>query len=243
MKTGVEIRWLGQAGFEIISPMGTTVVIDPYLGDSCMELVGFKRMMPAPVAIDAFKADALLISHEHPDHLDIDLMRALSKDRSISVYGNDSCREVLKDFGLDPQWMIRIGVGERFSIGDIEIMAVPCDHGTQCVEPLGFILKTGGVSIYFAGDTAYSPELLKPVVELGADIALLPINGMYGNLNAEQAVKLASDMRCSVLIPCHYWMFVEHGGDPLWLRKYADESTDMKIVFLAPNDSFKWSKG
>ena len=237
MKQTVEIRWLGQAGFEITSPTGVRIVIDPYLGDSCMELVGFKRMMPAPMTIEDFAADALLISHEHPDHLDIDLMRTLSKKKAFPVYGNASCKAALTDAGIDADLLNLVAVGDVFTVGDVEITVVPCDHGTQCIDPFGFLLKTGGVCIYFAGDTAYSPELLQPAIQERPDIALLPINGMYGNLNSEQAVKLATDMGCKLLIPCHFWMFVEHGGDPLWLKQHADEVSEMKIVFLAPGET------
>lgn len=242
MKKGADIRWLGQAGFEITSPAGVKAAIDPYLGNSCMKLVGFKRMMPAPVSLEDFDADALLISHEHPDHLDIDLMRTLAHQPGISVYGNASCRKTMAEAGLDPERMGEIGIGSRFSVGDIQVTAVPCDHGDQCIEPLGFLLKTGGVCIYFAGDTAYTPEMLRPAIQARPDIALLPINGMYGNLNGEQAAALAADLKCKLLIPCHYWMFVEHGGDPLRLKSCGEKRPDLRIAFLAPGESLHWEK-
>ena len=232
MMQGMEIRWLGQAGFEITSPKGVRVVIDPYLGNSCMELVGFQRMMPAPIAIDDFSADVLLISHEHPDHLDIDLMRAIENGKKFPVYGNLSCRRALTDAGINEDILNVIRIGDVFSVGDVEITVVPCDHGTQCVDPFGFLLKTGGMSIYFAGDTAYSPGMLQSAIDASPDIALLPINGMYGNLGSEEAVRLATDMGCKIMIPCHFWMFVEHGGDPLLLKQLADQTHDLKIIFM-----------
>ena len=242
MNTGVNIRWLGQAGFEIVSPKGTKVVIDPYLGDSCMKLVGFKRMMPSPMTIEEFEADALLVSHEHPDHLDIDLLAALSHRNEIPVYGNDACRAAMEEAMLDKNRISRIGIGDRFTVGDIEVTAVPCDHGDQCVEPLGFLLGVGGVRIYFSGDTAYNTELLQPAIKARPDVALLPINGMYGNLDSKQAAALAADLRCELLIPCHYWMFVEHGGDPLSLQRLADSTPDLQIAFLAPGETIHWEK-
>ena len=232
MMQGMGIRWLGQAGFEITSPKGVRVVIDPYLGNSCMELVGFQRMMPAPIAIDDFSADVLLISHEHPDHLDIDLMRAIENGKKLPVYGNLSCRRALTDAGINEDILNVIRIGDVFSVGDVEITVVPCDHGTQCVDPFGFLLKTGGMSIYFAGDTAYSPGMLQSAIDASPDIALLPINGMYGNLGSEEAVRLATDMGCKIMIPCHFWMFVEHGGDPLLLKQLADQTHDLKIIFM-----------
>jgi L-ascorbate 6-phosphate lactonase len=45
-------------------------------------------------------------------------------------------------------------------------------------------------------------------------IFILPINGAFGNLNDMQAAMLARDARAKMVIPCHYWMFAEHGGSP-----------------------------
>jgi L-ascorbate 6-phosphate lactonase len=46
------------------------------------------------------------------------------------------------------------------------------------------------------------------------DIVVPPINGMYGNLNGVEAARLAADCGAQVAIPCHFWTFAEHGGNP-----------------------------
>lgn len=233
----LQIRWLGQAGFIITSPSGIRVAIDPYLGNSCLGLVGYKRMTPAPISIKDFSADILLISHEHPDHLDIDLLRALETRTDITIYGNDACRKVLLDNHLTADLIQKIGIGSEIVFGDIRIRAVASDHGGACVEPLGFLIDAGETCIYFAGDTAFTPDMLTEAVAAKPDIALLPINGMYGNLNSDEAVALASDLRCKTVIPCHYWMFVEHGSDPLsFFLSMESRLPNVSAVHLSPGE-------
>lgn len=235
---GGSIQWLGQAGFMIQSPEGVRIAIDPYLGDSCMRQVGFKRMMIAPVQMKDFEADALLISHEHPDHLDMDLMRVLENKPAVKIYGNSACRETLRSAEMNLQRIQEISIGDVFWVGDVEVCAVPCDHGKQCVKPLGFLLSVGGRRIYFAGDTACNPELLKPAIEAQPDVAILPINGRFGNLDEKDAVRLAGMLNCDAVIPCHYWMFVEHGGNPLKFREcMAAELPKVTAAVLAPGET------
>lgn len=64
---------------------------------------------------------------------------------------------------------------------------------------------------------------LKKVYEIKPEIALLPINGEYGNLDSNDAAKLGADIGSKVIIPCHYWTFIEHGSYPLQLKKAAEK--------------------
>ncbi len=49
---------------------------------------------------------------------------------------------------------------------------------------------------------------------MGTDIIIPPINGAYGNLDAPAAARLAGLSGARIAIPCHFWMFAEHGGSP-----------------------------
>ena len=62
--------WLGQAGFAFKSHSGTTVYADPYLSDAVERLAGFKRLSLAPLAPEDVRADLVVLTHEHEDHLD-----------------------------------------------------------------------------------------------------------------------------------------------------------------------------
>ena len=46
------------------------------------------------------------------------------------------------------------------------------------------------------------------------DLLVVPINGKYGNPDAVQAAEMTAILAPRIVMPCHYWMFMEHGGDP-----------------------------
>lgn len=228
------IQWLGQAGFRIRTAAGTTVTIDPYLSDSCKALVGFKRMVPAPESIEDFTCDHLLISHEHPDHLDLELYPTLKEN--IRVYGNAHCKQILEENNLDASRLQLIAIGDTLHLDDVTVEVLPSDHGEMCPDALGFLIHADGHTIYYAGDTAYSPALLQKAIDAKPEVALLPINGAFGNLDSKQAAKLADQLGAQVLIPCHYWMFVEHMSYPYDLLE-ASKNMTAKVQFLAVGET------
>lgn len=229
-----EIQWLGQAGFRIRTAAGTTVTIDPYLSDSCNALVGFKRMIPPPEAMEDFHTDHLLISHEHPDHLDLELYPTLKEN--IRIYGNVHCKQTLEENGLDASRLQLIAIGDTLQLDDVKVEVLAADHGEMCPDALGFLITADGHTIYFAGDTAYSPALLQRALDARPEVALLPINGAFGNLDSKEAARLADQLGAKVLIPCHYWMFVEHMSYPYELLE-ASKNMSARVQFLAVGET------
>lgn len=227
------IQWLGQAGFMITTSRGKRIAIDPYLSDSCNALVGFKRMVPSPISMTKFDADYLLISHEHPDHLDIELYQELLKKPHIQIYANNHCKQTVEDSGFSSSRIQEISIGDVLDLDGVRIQILCADHGALCPDALGFIITDNGLSVYFAGDTAYSPALLQPALEAKPDIALLPINGAFGNLDSLQAAQFAAALNCKTVIPCHYWMFVEHGSCPLDFMNAMQNHPDIQVSFLS----------
>ncbi len=236
----ITIQWLGQAGFLIRMSNGKTIGIDPYLGDSCMRRFGFRRMTLAPMDISQFHVDYLFISHQHADHLDIDLYESLQRRNDIQIYGNAPCVDVLKKFDLDSSRLQIMNIGDQLDFDGFSLQVIPADHGDGCPGALGFLFDFSGTSVYFAGDTAYNPELLKDACRTQPQIALLPINGAYGNLNSEEAAKLAVDIGCRMVIPCHFWMFVEHGSDPLeFSRKMEELAPQVQTRFMGVGEELE----
>lgn len=229
----IRIKWLGQAGFLISLSNGKKLAIDPYLGDSCRKLVGYRRMVPAPIDLQMLDVDFLFISHEHPDHLDVDLYEALNGKMETQIYGNKHCRTLLDAAGLDSSYLRMLQIGDELSFNGFSVKAIPADHGPECPEAMGFLFNFEGITVYFAGDTAYSPDLLQEAYEAKPEIALLPINGAYGNLGSEEAARLAADIDCKRVIPCHFWMFVEHGSNPLeFSEKMIELAPSVEVCFL-----------
>ena len=169
---------------------GKTIYIDPVtkLGDKTIDLAE----MP--------KADYILITHEHFDHLGKDAIELLTKDRT-QLITNPSCKNIL-EYGTV------MANGDKLQLADdIEIEAVPAyntTEGRQNFHPKGrdngFVITLDGLRIYVAGDTEDIPEMseIKDI-----DIAFLPCNQPY-TMTIEQLVRSAKTIKPKVLFPYHY---------------------------------------
>lgn len=215
----VTIFWLGQAGFALRTPQGKTVVIDPYLSEYVMrsipeEGLGFKRLMPAPCAPRELEADYLLISHQHPDHFDADSIGEFMENPKTQVFTNAPVAALMKDMGLDMDRVHLLRRSEPVSLEGFSLLPTDCDHGELEPEALGFLLDFGFTRVYYAGDTSLTPQRLAIPLERKPEVAILPINGAFGNLDGLQAAQYAAMLQCKVCIPCHFWTFPLHHGDP-----------------------------
>jgi L-ascorbate metabolism protein UlaG (beta-lactamase superfamily) len=147
------------------------------------------------------KADYILVTHEHFDHLDSVAIGQLTKDGTVLIT-NARCHEILG------------GKGEVMANGDSRTLAegwtvdaVPAYNNSP--EKLqfhpkgrdnGFVLTIEDMRIYIAGDTEDIPEMdnLKDI-----DVALLPCNLPY-TMTPEQCARVARVIKPTVLFPYHY---------------------------------------
>ena len=226
--------WLGSAGYLIKTHSGTTVAIDPYLSDCCETAYGFKRLIRAVMAPDEFRADYLLMSHEHGDHCDVDLLRAIeASDLTMAVAGPVSCRAEIEKNAIDIPFTT-LATGDKLEAADFTLHTVDADHGKSTPFAVGFVLDFGFIKIYYSGDTALTQEITEQVRPMSPDIALMPVNGAFGNLNGVEALQMANDVGAKLLIPCHFWTLAEHGANLLELVN-ADAG-NIKILFLSQGE-------
>jgi L-ascorbate 6-phosphate lactonase len=210
------LAWLGQAGFLLKTHKGEVILIDPYLSDYVNRILhkengqGFRRMTAPLFDPEKISADILLCSHEHPDHLDIDSLPGLLKNPGLICYTNGPAIAEVKRNGLDVRRFRELKKKQVLQFTEFELAVTDCDHGDLAPEALGFILDFGFITVYYSGDTGYNKARLSGVLQRGIDVALLPINGAYGNLNAGEAAGLAADLRAKLCIPHHFWTFPAH---------------------------------
>lgn len=146
------------------------------------------------------KADVILITHEHADHLDLQAIQAVSKNQT-EVLINESGYKKLEKGNI-----LKNG-DEIFILGDVKVEAVPAYNttaGREMYHPRhrdnGYVLTFDGLRIYVAGDTEDIPELneLKEI-----DVAFLPVNQPY-TMTVDQAARAARMFSPKVLYPYHY---------------------------------------
>lgn len=213
------IFWIGQAGFVYKTPAGKIIYVDPYLTDSVHrqladQFYGFKRIMMTPIEPGEVEADYLVCTHAHPDHLDVDLILALVQKPRVHFVGAPDCRAEFEKLGVPSDRISIIDRGQTLDYGDFRLTGVFADHGDLAPDALGVIIRVGDIVVWQVGDSAYRPEMWQDIFAMGVDVIIPPINGAFGNLDGKEAAKLAHDARAKVAIPCHFWMFAEHGGDP-----------------------------
>jgi len=239
----IAIIWLGQAGFFIKDCRGNTVAIDVYLTDSCERVAGFKRLSPSLIEPDQLTVDALLITHNHADHLDVDAVPVMMANNDTILVGPESVFEDCDKMGIDKNRVRKINIGEELTVKEIQIKAVYADHGELAPDALGFLITIDGIRIYFTGDTAYRPENLTEAVKFKPDVIIPPINGAFGNLNSEEAAKLTKDTGAKVCIPCHFWTFREHGSNPqAFYETMQVYASDCQTMFLTPGEVYIYSR-
>ncbi len=147
------------------------------------------------------KADVILVTHEHGDHLEDATIATLTGENTVLLL-NQTSRD-------------RIGRGEAIGNGEtrtlcdgkIQLEAVPAYNTTPGRENFhpkgngnGYVLTIDGLRIYIAGDTEDVPEMadLKDI-----DVAFLPVNQPY-TMTVEQCVAAAKTFKPKVLIPYHF---------------------------------------
>lgn len=189
---GVKISWFGHDSFVIRN--GKTVIIDPF------------KLKSSPV-----KADILLISHEHFDHLSLDDIKKVANEDTTIV----TIPSVKKELsGLKVKEIKAAKPGDKFTIGDTTVELVPAYNLNKFREPgkvfhpkedgkAGFLIGMKGIRIYHAGDTDAIPEMkgLKP------DVALLPVSGTYV-MTPEEAAQAVRMVEPKLVIPMHYGAIV-----------------------------------
>ena len=165
--------------------------------------------------------DAVVISHEHYDHCDLDSFRRYP-DKNVPMLVAGPVVEKARKLGFTD--VRALEAWDTAQIGDLTINAAPGKHG---VHEVTYVITGGGRSVYFAGDTLLIPELLTLTDRFGTlDVALLPVNGlrirMAGNrqvvMNAEQAAELTSILRPKLAVPQHYAFTGGRIGDKLFLK-------------------------
>lgn len=233
------LYWLCQAGFAFKTSAGQIVYIDPYLSDVVERVVGFKRMMTTPLQAEEVAADLIICTHEHLDHMDVDALPALAANPRAHFAGPIECMKEFEQQKIAADRCHLLEEGKTVTLGGIKVHAVYADHGELAPDALGVILDLDGIRVYHTGDTAYRPEQFQPAIQMGADILLPCINGAYGNMDWREAAQLTQLVSPRVVMPTHFWMFVEQNGDPAkFLQHCAELAPAVQTVLTKPGEEF-----
>lgn len=238
------IFWLGGAGFVFKSADGPIVAVDPYLSDALDHCYSWKRLplSPSPLPPSELRADLVLTTHAHEDHLDPEAIPVLAQSSRAFFAGPGMCVEAMAGWGLPAGRIVEINRGERRDVVGVSVAAVLAHHvspaGAQTPDAVGYVFDLDGIRVYHTGDTLYHPDLLQ-VRQLRPDVMLVCINGGYGNMNPEEAALLTAEIDPAVVIPMHWGLVAENSADPdLFLKALAATASRARPVLMLPGDCY-----
>ncbi|BAF59596.1 MAG: metal-dependent hydrolase [Pelotomaculum sp.] len=227
----MKVTFLGHAGFLIEG--SKKIVIDPFLTGNPL----------AKAKAEEVKADLVLVSHGHGDHLgDAVAIAGQSNALVVSVYElADYCaRHGAQSHGMH--------IGGSRAFDGVKIKLTPAWHGAgfgtgegpmeYLGNPCGFVIKIDGKTIYHSGDTGLfgDMELIGRFNSL--DLALLPIGDNF-TMGPEDALEAVKMLKPKTVIPMHYntWPLIEQ--DPAEFKSAVEAATSAEVKILSPGESME----
>lgn len=235
----------------VLDLAGRRIVTDPLLRG---HVAGFLRARNGLGPGDLGTVDAVLVSHVHHDHLDVPSLKLIGRD--VQIVCPAGAEGLLEGHGFTRVLPLR--AGDRTTIGDVEVAAVPAVHDGHrtlsrvVAQPIGFVLEASR-RVYFAGDTDLFDGMRR--IGDGLDVALVPVwgwgptvgEGHLDPLTAARAVELLSPR---LAVPIHWGLLAPVGIRLLKPRMLADpprvfadavrrKGARVSVRVLAPGESIE----
>ena len=243
---GLTVRWLGHSSV-LIEISGRRVLIDPVFSRYASPVPGFvKRFSKAPISADELKGlDAVVISHDHYDHLDKDAIKSLARS-GVPFFVPTGVAAYLQDWGVPAGQIRELTWWEESTLGTLTFICVPARHFSgrglftrNDTLWAGWIVQSETRKLYFSGDTGYA-EHFKAIGDTYGpfDLTLIKIGAYsdkwpYIHVKPEEAVKAHTDVKGKVFLPVHWGTFTLalHAWDePIIRAVKAAKQNGVRIV-------------
>jgi L-ascorbate metabolism protein UlaG (beta-lactamase superfamily) len=197
------IKWLGHSSIRIEAQK--IIYIDPW------------KIKEGP------KADLILVSHTHHDHLSPADVRKIQKEGTVIIAPEDAASQLSGDVHV-------LKSGDRVTVQGITVEAVPAYNIGKPYHPkandwIGFLLTVEGKTVYYGGDTDFIPEMK----EIRADIWILPVGGTY-TMTAKEAAAAINLVRPEVAIPIHCGDLVGTLEDAATFKRLCRTPVEIKAI-------------
>ncbi|CAL9586041.1 MBL fold metallo-hydrolase [Streptomyces sp. enrichment culture] len=213
----MEVTWWGHATCTV-EDSGVRVLTDPLFTRRLAHLRRRRGALPPP---EAARADVVLVSHLHADHLHLPSLARLAPGTRL-VVPLGATRSVPGLRRLAGLRITEVGAGDEVKAGPVVVRAVPAAHdgrrlpvGPHRSPALGYVIR-GAARTYFAGDTGLFDGMADAVGEV--DLALLPVGGWgpflgHGHLDAGRAARALAQLAPRAAVPVHYGTYWPIGMD------------------------------
>ncbi len=224
------LKFLGHACFQIQTGR-STLILDPYLNDN-------PQAVTTPAEI---RTDWILVTHGHSDHLG-DAIEIATRNNATII----TITEVARYCSVRGAKTHAMYIGGKHNFGDFTVKMTIALHGSSMGsdpieylgQPCGFLLFTGGKTVYYAGDTGLfgDMELIGRLHSI--DLAILPIGDNY-TMGPEDALEAVKMLKPKHVIPTHYNTWDIIAQNPEQFKKAVEDETGIPVTVLKPGETFE----
>lgn len=249
-RTGLRATWLGHST-TLIEIDGARVLTDPVwsLRASPSQLAGPRRFHAPPAAIEALPPlDAIVLSHDHYDHLDAAAVEVLARSTSAPFFTPLGVGAHLERFGVPEARIVELGWWEEAEVPGtaLTVAATPAQHfsGRGPFDRndtlwASFVVRGPRHRVFFSGDTGLEPELGRVRDRFGPfDLVMLEVGAFHPlwgaiHLGPDQAMAAHAALGGGPLLPVHWSTFdlALHAWDePILRLEEAAREGDLALV-------------
>ncbi len=217
----MKITFLGHASLSI-EVSGKHILVDPFIS---------ANPKASHVDVDALKADYILLTHAHQDHI-LDVESIAKRTNAIIVsnweiatyYGN-------KGFQSHP---MNHGGSWPFDFGKVKyvnaVHSSSFPDGTYGGNPGGFVIESEHKNIYISGDTALTMDMKLIPLRTKLDLAIFPIGDNF-TMDVEDAITAAEFVECDKVLGVHYDTFgyIEINHEDA-IKKFFNRGKDLMLL-------------
>lgn len=226
----MQLTYLGHSCF-LMETAGKRIIIDPFIsGNELAEVV----------KADDIKADYILLTHGHQDHI-LDAEK-IAKNNNAVIVSNFEIATYYEKMGLKSHPMNH-GGSWKFDFGTVKY--TPAIHsssfpdGTYAGNPGGFVINNEEGTYYFSGDTSLDMNMkLIPLLNPGLTFAVLPIGNNF-TMDIEEAIYASDFLGCNRIIGCHFDTFGYIKIDKEEARRrFAERDKELVIMEIGEKSEF-----
>ena len=242
--------WIGHSSV-YIELDGVSILTDPVFSQYASPFdIGPKRFHPPPIALDELpRIDAVVISHDHYDHLDHRTVTALA-EQGTEFFVPLGVGAHLERWGIAPAQIHDLDWWEEGKVGDVRIISTPTRHYSgrglsdyKAKSWSSWSIVGPSHRMYYSGDTGYTRHFEEIGEKLGPfDLTLIKI-GAYGpgqawkdiHMEPEPAMQAHLDVKGKTLLPVHWGTFnlANHDWDEP-IRRAVIEAQRLRIDIVTP---------
>ena len=247
--SGLRVTWIGHSSL-LIEIDGVRILTDPVWSDrvSFTQRIGPKRFFSPPVALkDLPPLDAVIVSHDHYDHLDKATIRFFA-DKNVPFYCSLGVGKYIHQWGVPQHFITEMDWGDSVMIGECVVTSAPARHFSgrgifNRNETLwaSFVIKGPVHNIFFGADSGWFNGFKQIGITYGPfDLTMLEI-GAYGknwpdiHMGPDNASNAHKDLKGGLMMPIHWGTFnlaLHDWFEPI--EKLLGYAADKKIKLFVP---------